>query len=82
MMNIATLVSNWNFMRILRLGIGIYIAVQAIQNHDIFAGIIASFFILQAITNSGCCGSGGCATNKDSANSSTENIEFEEIKNK
>jgi hypothetical protein len=51
----------WNLIRGLRLLIGAYFTVQAIETLDIFSGIIAAFFLYQAITNTGCCGANGCA---------------------
>jgi hypothetical protein len=44
-MDKETLLQNWNFMRFLRLGLGIYIAVQAVETLSIFSGIVAAFFI-------------------------------------
>ena len=80
-MDKQTLLTNWNFMRFLRLGIGIYIAVQSIETQSIFSGIVAVFFIYQAVTNTGCCGSNGCAVPiKKSNPDKTEEVDFEEIK--
>ena len=80
-MNKETLLTNWNFMRILRLGLGIYIAVQAVETHSIFSGIFAAFFIFQAVTNTGCCGSSGCAVPVKKSNSDQiEEVEYEEVK--
>lgn len=80
-MNLQTLLTNWNFMRFLRLGIGIYIAIQAIDTQSVFSGIVAVFFIYQAVTNTGCCGSNGCAVPiKKSNPDKTEEVDFEEIK--
>jgi hypothetical protein len=80
-MDKQTLLTNWNFMRILRLGIGIYIAIQAIETQSAFAGLVAVFFLFQAITNTGCCGSNGCAVPiKKSNPDKTEEVDFEEIK--
>lgn len=56
-----TLLTNWHFMRWFRLGIGIFMAIQAVQLHDVILGLIGTFFLYQAITNSGCCGARGCA---------------------
>jgi len=75
------LFTNWHLMRWLRLGFGIIIAIQAIQNHDAVSGLIASFFLFQAFTNSGCCGAGGCevpSVKKDIQ--ANKEIEFEEVK--
>ena len=80
-MDKQTLLTNWNFMRFLRLGIGIYIAVQSIETQSIFSGIVAVFFIYQAVTNTGCCGSNGCDVPiKKSNPDKTEEVDFEEIK--
>lgn len=56
-----TLLTGWNFMRWLRLLIGVFIAVQAIQTQEIFYGFMAAVFLFQALTNTGCCGANGCA---------------------
>lgn len=80
-MNKETLLTDWNLMRILRLGLGIYIAVQAIETQSALSGVVAVFFLFQAVTNTGCCGSNGCAvpTNKNNPNTNEE-VEYEEIK--
>ena len=76
-----TLLTDWNFMRILRLGLGIYIAIQAVENQSMISAIFAVFFLFQALTNTGCCGSNGCAVPIKKNNSvKTEEIEFEEVK--
>jgi hypothetical protein len=76
-----TLLTDWNFMRLLRLGLGIYIAIQAFQTLSVLSGVIATFFLFQALTNTGCCGSNGCAVPvKKNSSDKTEEIEFEEIK--
>jgi hypothetical protein len=80
-MDKETILQNWNFMRLLRLGLGIYIAIQAVETLSILSGVVASFFIFQAITNTGCCGSNGCAVPTKKRNpAKTEDVEFEEIK--
>ena len=76
-----TLFTDWNFMRILRLGLGIYISIQAVETQSMISAIFALFFLFQAITNTGCCGSNGCAVPIKKNNSSkTEEIEYEEVK--
>jgi hypothetical protein len=68
-------------MRFLRLGLGIYITVQAVETLSILSGVVAVFFLFQAITNTGCCGSNGCALPTNKSNSTkTEEVKFEEIK--
>lgn len=80
-MNKETLLTDWNFMRILRLVLGIYIAVQAVETLSFLSGFVAAFFIFQAVTNTGCCGSNGCTVPTNKSNSDTiEDVEYEEIK--
>ena len=80
-MNTQTLFTGWDFMRWFRLGMGIFIAIQAIQTHDSAIGFVAAFFLFQAITNTGCCGS--CAVPlKEAKSVETEDVNFKEIKNK
>lgn len=80
-MDKETFFKNWNFMRFLRLGLGIYIAVQAIVTLSLLSGAMAVFFLFQAITNTGCCGTNSCAvTTKKSDSGNQEEVEFEEIK--
>lgn len=80
-MDKETLLTDWTFMRILRLGIGIYIAILAVETLSILSGFFASFFIFQAITNTGCCGSNGCAVPIKKNNlDKTEEITDEEVK--
>ena len=80
-MDKETLFNNWNFMRFLRLGLGIYIAIQAVETLSIVSGVVSVFFLFQAITNTGCCGSNGCALPTNKSNSTkTEEVKFEEIK--
>ncbi len=56
-----TILENWNLMRFMRLLIGIIIAIQAIQTLEILPGLLASFFIYQSLTNTGCCANNACS---------------------
>ncbi|MEY3417161.1 MAG: hypothetical protein RL711_337 [Bacteroidota bacterium] len=80
MISKENLLHNWHLMRILRLGIGIFIAQQAIQNQDLLSGLIATFFLYQAISNTGCCGTNACVTSPKKDNKHTQEVTFEEIK--
>ena len=55
------LLTNWTFMRVLRLMMGLVIAYQAFSSQIGLMGLLAAFFIFQALSNTGCCGSSGCA---------------------
>lgn len=52
--------SNWHFMRWIRLIIGIAIAIHAFQKQDIISAMLAAFLLLQSILNAGCCGTREC----------------------
>ncbi|MGB4960457.1 MAG: hypothetical protein WBO36_13340 [Saprospiraceae bacterium] len=74
--------NDWHFMRWVRLIIGLYFIWQAVTTRDGFSGFIGSFFLLQAITNTGCCGSGGChiPIKKSVENKEAEDIDYTIIK--
>ncbi len=75
------LLNNWNIVRAIRLAISIFIVVQAIQLHDVLFGLFGCFFLYQALTNTGCCATAGCAPTIHKKDSNDE-IEFSEVKNK
>jgi hypothetical protein len=76
-----TLFTHWHFMRWLRLGLGLFMGMQAIQVQDTLAGFIAIFFLYQATTNTGCCGAEGCAVPSSSKTADKSNVvEYEEVK--
>lgn len=76
-----TLFTGWHFMRWVRLGLGGFIAIQAIQTHDTLSGFIAAFFLFQAVTNTGCCGANGCAVPLNKNNTDEiQDVTFEEVK--
>ena len=68
-------------MRWLRLVFGIFFTIQGIQSSDTLMGVVGTFFLLTAVTNTGCCGAGGCATPmRKNTSDKAEEITFEEIK--
>jgi len=76
-----TLFTGWHFMRLFRLALGLFIAVQAIQTHDALSGFISAFFLYQAVFNVGCCGTSSCAVPLSKENKNEESkVELEEIK--
>lgn len=71
--------SNWNFMRFLRLGLGIAIIVQAILAKDWTMGIVGSLFTAMPVFNIGCCASGGCNTPENRNVENKKEITYEEV---
>ncbi len=57
---LETLLSNWTFMRTLRLAIGAYFLIAGIQENEYLFSIMGGFFVIQAALNMGCVG-GSCA---------------------
>ena len=82
-MNVHTLLTGWNFMRGQRLVLGVIFLMQAIEMRDIITGLIATFFLFQAVTNTGSCGTNGCAVpiNKTKVDD-IQDVAFEEVKSK
>ena len=80
------LLNNWHIMRVFRLGIGILLLVLGIQNKDWAMSLFSTFFLYQAITDTGCCGQQGCYTSQsrkpesDLINEKETIIEYEEVK--
>jgi hypothetical protein len=60
-MNVQTLLSDWNLMRFIRLGLGVYIGIQAFETQSILSGLLAAFLLYQVVTNTGCCAANSCA---------------------
>lgn len=71
----------WNWMRWLRLILGIALIVSLIKNADKLAGLFGFIFLYQALFNVG-CGAGNCTVPSKNSKPSknTVEIEFEEIK--
>lgn len=78
----GTLFTDWNFMRMLRLVMGLLIAYQAFELENGLLGLFAGLFIFQALANAGCCGAGACAVPRNHSSPKTDDIEFEEINGK
>lgn len=78
----TTILKNWDFMRILRLGMGLWVIYTSFTDHQPLFGLFGAFFVYQAVMNIGCCGSGGCSIpdNKRNDNSQTKDIDYEEVK--
>lgn len=72
---------NWNFMRFLRLSIGVFILVQGIITQDWIVGAAGLLFSLMPVFNLGCCSAGGCNVPVKKVDTDTiENVVFEEVK--
>jgi hypothetical protein len=59
---IVRLKSPWDFMRLLRLGLGVLLIAQTFRHMDYMALSLGGILLLQAVFNAGCCGTSGCST--------------------
>jgi hypothetical protein len=71
--------SNWNFMRFLRLGLGISIIVQSAMAGNLTMGILGLLFTAMPVFNIGCCGTAGCNTPTKKTSETTKDITYEEV---
>ena len=75
------LLTNWDLMRVFRLVIGAWMVVQAVMQREMFIGLFGAFFLYQAVTGTGCCGTQACyAPPTKSKGDITQDIEYEEVK--
>jgi hypothetical protein len=75
-----TLFTGWHFMRWLRLALGIFFIIQAIDMHESLMGAVGGFFLFTAVTNTGCCGARSCVLPKrKNTEENIEEISYEEI---
>lgn len=80
-MDKETFFNNWNLMRWLRLALGIYISIQAVETLSLFLGLVGAIFLFQSITNIGCCSTNGCAVPIDKSSSNiNQELESDKIK--
>ena len=73
------ILSNWNFMRFLRLGLGIAIIIQSTLAGNWTMGILGLLFTAMPVFNIGCCGSAGCTTPVKKSSETAKDIRYEEV---
>lgn len=71
--------SNWNFMRFIRLGLGIVIVFQSVISRDWPMGLLGLIFSGLALFNVGCCGVGGCSAPPEKSVEPAKEIVYEEV---
>ncbi len=75
------ILKNWNVMRLLRLAIGVWAIVTAIQTGQGALGLLGALVLGMAIFNIGCCGVNGCTPRSSikTVPKTPAEIEYEEI---
>ena len=82
---INTLLSGWDFVRVLRLVIGVSALAAYYSEHDSMMGMLGIIVTAQAVFNVGCCGVNSCSSTNTQSNSKEispdeTDVSFEEIK--
>lgn len=77
-------IKGWNFMRLLRLAIGIFIIVQGIMMGEWMLAVLGVLFSIMPVLNVGCGGVAGSCNRPFSqsykTNRLSEDISYEEVK--
>ena len=55
-----SILNGWNFMRVVRIALGILIIVQGFQANEWLLVALGALFFLMTLLNIGCCGTSGC----------------------
>ena len=75
--------SNWGVLRIFALLMGCFVMSQAIATSSTMAMVFGAFILFQAVTNTGCFSTQGCApaaaVNKANTSDASD-VEFTELK--
>lgn len=74
------IVKNWNFIRLLRLAMGIFLVVEAVKSGMWFLVAVGAVFVAMPLLNIGCCANGNCSVPLRNSKSTTDEVEYEEIK--
>lgn len=72
-------IRNWNFMRVLRLALGVFVIIQGIQTGEWMFIVLGGLFSIMPLMNIGCCGTQACNTPIPKSNKKIEDIHYEEI---
>lgn len=73
------ILSGWNFMRVIRLALGIFIVVQGIVTNEWTYVILGGLFALMPLLNIGCCGASGCNVPVAKSPKPSTDITYEEV---
>lgn len=73
---------NWNFVRVLRLGLALWVAYSGFTGHQPMFIFLGMMLAVQALLNVGCFGSGNCSVQEKPIEkaTSTDEVIYEEVK--
>lgn len=75
------LLTGWGVMRLIRLGLGIYMSVTFLMGAPWHFGLLGGILLVTSVLNVGCCGGGACAprTNADAPPADGDTVRYEEV---
>ena len=73
------IIKGWNFVRLIRLVLGLYIMVQSVLTKEWILGFAGFFLAGTALFNVGCCGVYGCQPTFKSNSGPAKEIVYEEV---
>ena len=76
-----SIMNNWNFLRIIRLLLAVFITIEGGRSGDYLMLTMGLLFFGMALLNKGCCARGIC-TNQITSKDSEKEVVYEEVHNK
>jgi hypothetical protein len=73
------ILTGWNFMRLLRLCMGVAIVVQGIMVKDPLFALMGGLFVIMPLLNIGCCASSGCGIRNGVVKQDAQEVAYEEV---
>lgn len=77
---IQNIFKNWNFVRILRLAMGIFLVVEAVKSGMWLLVFVGAVFVAMPLLNICCCTTGDCSVPTRNSKNNRDEVEYEEIK--
>ena len=77
---VQNIFKNWNFVRLLRLAIGIFLVVEAVKSGMWILVAVAAVFVAMPLLNIGCCATGNCSVRGRHSKNINDEVEYEVIK--
>ena len=75
----GSLMVRWNWLRWLRLGLGVAFLIEGWRSGSGFAYAIGALFAMQGVLNMGCPLLGACAVPPARATATTQDVSFDEV---
>jgi hypothetical protein len=73
------IIKGWNFVRLIRLALGLFITVQSMMTREWILGFAGLFLTGTALFNIGCCGVYGCEPVIKSNSGAAKDVIYEEV---